>query len=569
MNCCINSTPLKLISLALFAITFNSNAFGNKPIEKPKLIIQITVDQLRGDLMFRYQDRFVGSGFNYLLNNGTVYRDAHHGHANTETIVGHATLATGAHPSNHGLVGNIWYNRQKGHTVYNIEDSNYVLLTKGASVDKNTEIDPTQKAASVEGRSPNTIMASTFSDEMVINSNGNAKVFAVSVKDRGAVSMAGHGGKAFWFSKKSQEFVSSSYYYNQYPKWLNEWNDKKISDNYKNKKWQLLDEKSTYLFGNSDDRAWEMDLAGYGRTFPHPLGESKYFSTLLTVSPFGDEMTAGFAKQLIHHEQLGQDNVTDYLAVSFSATDYIGHFFGASSLESEDNILRLDRTLEGFFAYIDDNIGLDNTVIVLSADHGGPDAPGYLNEHDVQGAYVSPKQWDTLDSIIKLKAELGLKEPLISSYHHPYIYLDQTLIAKNKLDLNDVQDKVAAALLKETDVYHTVASNKVKTNQLADTQLNKAIKNNFYPARSGDIYVVFKPQNFINNLDGLKVASVHGSAWSYDTFVPIIFVGKTIPAKHVYRRVQTVDVAPTLSAIMAIKPPSASNGVILTEVFNQ
>jgi len=185
--------------------------------DKPKLILQITVDQLRGDLPTRYYDRLGEGGFRYLWESGIVYRDAHHGHANTETIVGHATLATGAHPSNHGMIGNLWFDRETGFTTYNVEDGRYRLLTKGASVDAETEIDPTQRAARSEGRSPAAMLVTTFADELRSNTGGESKVIGVSVKDRGAISMAGHSGTAYWFSKASGEFVTSTYYLDQYP----------------------------------------------------------------------------------------------------------------------------------------------------------------------------------------------------------------------------------------------------------------------------------------------------------------------------------------------------------------
>ncbi|WNC74157.1 alkaline phosphatase family protein [Thalassotalea psychrophila] len=534
---------------------------------KPKLILQITVDQLRGDMPFQHQDRFVDNGFNYLLKQGTVYRDAHHNHANNETVVGHVTLATGAYPSSHGLIGNIWYDRKAGTTVYNIEDPKYHLLSKNADVDKKTEIDPTQKAANVDGRSPNTISSSTFSDEILIASAGKSKVFGVSIKDRGAVSMAGHGGKALWFSKAKQEFVSSSYYYEEYPSWVTDWNAKKLPATYLNKKWELLHDKKSYLFADKDDNKWEMDLAKYGRTFPHSFGDSKYFSTLLTISPVGDELTVDFAKQLIINEKLGKDNVTDYLSISLSATDYIGHFFGPSSLESEDNLLRLDKTLADLLSFIDKQVGLDNTIIVLSADHGGPDAPGYLQEQQLQGKNVNQNKWEDFAPIVNVKKTLGIKEDLIEGYHHPYIYLNHNVIDKHNLPLADVQNRIARAILLDKDVYRAIASNNIERGSLSNTKLNTAVINNYYPGRSGDIYIVYKPQEFINDLDGLKVTSVHGAPWTYDTFVPVIFAGPGITAKHIYRRVETVDVAPTLSALLNIKPPSASEGKILEEIF--
>ena len=550
----------------LLALALPFSSLANK---QPKLILQITIDQLRGDLLYKYQDRFQKGGFNYLLNNGVVYRNAHHGHANTETIVGHVTLATGAYPSGHGLVGNIWFDRKLGSTVYNIEDPNYRLLSANADIDKSTEVDPTQKAANVDGRSPRSIQSSTFSDELVLATVGEAKVFGVSVKDRGAVSLAGQGGKAFWFSKASQEFVTSNYYYQQYPEWVVNWNNEKKPASYSEGAWELMHDKSSYKYGELDDRHWEGDIAGYGRTFPHPFGKasSKYFSTLLTISPVGDELTSDFAKTLIVNENLGKDKVTDYLAISYSSTDYVGHFYGMSSLESEDNLLRLDANLAKLFKFIDKKVGLKNTLIVLSADHGGPEVPGYLHEHKLKGEHLATLDWDELPDIKALKQKLNLSSTLISGYHHPYIYLDHDTVAQADINLAEIQELVAYQLSKMPDVHQAITSKQVEMGQLNQSRLNKAIINNYYPNRSGDIYLVFKPQDFINDLDGLKVPSVHGSPWRYDTFVPIIFAGFNVDEGEVFDVVETIDIAPTLSAIMKIKPPSASEGKILVDVL--
>lgn len=538
---------------------------------KPRLVLQITVDQLRGDLPMRYYDRLGKNGFRYLLDQGTVYVDAHHEHANTETIVGHATLATGAQPAIHGMIGNIWFDRESGNTVYNIEDGRYRLLTKGADVDDKTEIDPTQRVARSEGRSPSNIIVSTLSDELAINTAGQAKVFAVSVKDRGAVSMAGHAGKAFWFSKASGEFVTSTYYYKQYPGWVTQWNEKKLALSYAGKSWDLLHNQSDYLFGDADDKPWESDIAGFGRTFPHAYGkaDSKYLTTLLTLSPAGDDMTLDFAKMLITNENLGKDDIPDYLSISFSSTDYVGHLFGNSSLESEDNILRLDQTLADLFSYIDKQVGLENTLIVLSADHGGPEVPGYLAELGIEASYVDPKKWDKQPAMMALKKKFGIGKELIKVYNHPYIYLNQEVIRKNKLDPVAVERAVAAELENFPDVAAAIPSSALREGRLLDTPINRAVINNFNPGRSGDIYLIFKPHSFINDFDGMHVAATHGMPWNYDTYVPIIFAGYTVPTQRVYRQVHTVDVARTLAALLQIKPPSGSTGRILEEVMMQ
>lgn len=381
--------------------------------EPPRLVLQITVDALRGDLPGRYAHLFGEGGFRYLIDEGVHYTNAHYQHANTETIVGHVSLATGSVPAAHGMVGNVWFDREQGRLVYNIEDPDHHLLTAGADVDRSSDIDPTQKAARVDGRSPATILASTFSDELAVHTNGQAKIFAVSVKDRGAVSLAGHAGKAFWFSKAGGEFVTSSYYYEPYPNWVQAWNAEKPALAYAGTSWELMQEPSEYLFGDSDDRAYETDFPGYGRTFPHPYGaaDDKFFTTRLTLSPAGDELALAFAKALIDAEQLGQDAVPDYLAVSFSSTDYVGHLFGASSLESEDNLARLDRTLAALFASVDEKVGLENTLIVLSADHGQPEIPGHLRELGIEHArHFDTDALDKTPAIAALKARFGIAE---------------------------------------------------------------------------------------------------------------------------------------------------------------
>lgn len=563
-----NFRSIFVTAIAAFSLPLSTLAFAE---QGPRLVLQITVDALRGDLPARYYDSFGENGFRYLWDKGTVYTDAHHSHANTETVVGHTTLATGATPAVHGMIANLWFDRTEGRKRYNIEDDRYRMLSAGAGVDKSTEIDSTQKAAKSDGRSPAAIMGTTLSDEMTTSTGGRAKVFAVSVKDRGAVTMAGHSGKAFWFSKASGEFVTSNYYYDAYPDWVTQWNEQKLAASYSGKSWELLQEKSIYLFGAADDQPWETDLAGFGRAFPHPFGtdDGKYFTTLLTISPVGDELTLAFAKELITNEQLGTDDVPDYLGISFSSTDYVAHVFGPSSLESEDNILQLDRTLADLFTFIDKNIGLNNTLIVLSADHGSPDVPGYLNQFGIQAGFVAPASWDTVPAFAALKKSFGIDKELIESYSHPYLYLNHDVISERGLDLQQVERSIAKELVKFEGLAQAVSSSELREGNLPDTPVNRAILNNFNANRSGDIYLVFEPHWFINDFDGLKVSSTHGSPWSYDSYVPIAFGGMDIPAQHVVRTVQTVDVAPTLAAYLGIKPPSGSFGMVLPEIFTE
>ena len=539
--------------------------------DEPRLVLQITVDQLRGDLPTRYYDRLGDGGFRYLLENGVVYRNAHHAHANTETIVGHTTLATGAHPAGHGMVGNLWFDRETGLTTYNVEDARYPLLTVGADVDQQTEIDPTQRAARSDGRSPSAILVSTFSDELRSNTNGRSKAIGVSVKDRGAISMAGHAGTAFWFSKASGEFVTSQYYLDAYPDWVVDFNSGEPARRFANTAWTLLHDQDTYLFGGSDDRDWETDVAGFGRTFPHAFGDgsSPYFTTWLTLSPAGDRLVLDFAMQALVNESLGADDVPDYLSVSFSSTDYVGHVFGPSSLESEDNILQLDRTLAELFAFVDEHVGLDNTLIVLSADHGGPDTPGYLNSLNIPAGYVDPEAWDREAAIERIKSRFNIDGELIAAYDQPYLYFADEVRNDPGIDQRALESAVVSELMRFQGVSIAVSSSALRSGDLPANDVIDSVVRNFHPKRSGDIYIVFEPNWFINDFDGLTVASTHGSPWNYDTFVPIMFAGHGLGSRSVERRVQTVDIAATLAAYLRIRMPSGSVGEPLQEVLDR
>jgi predicted AlkP superfamily pyrophosphatase or phosphodiesterase len=565
------NTSHGLLTLLVVLVLCPALTAGETPVEPPRLIVQITVDQLRGDLPTRYADRLGEGGFRYLLEQGLHYPNAHYEHATTETVVGHATLATGAHPAAHGMVANVWYDRGLGRLVYNIEDPRYRLLTAGADVDDATEIDPTQKQAGTEGRSPAAIQVSTFGDELSLLTAGRAKVFGVSVKDRGAVTMAGHAGTAYWFSKASGEFVTSTYYRDAYPAWVVDWNARRHTDRYAGKSWELLHPPETYLFGDADDQPWEVALPGFGRTFPHAWGpaDGKLYTTLLTISPAGDELTLDFALELLDREGLGDDEVPDFLGISFSANDYVGHMFGPSSLENEDNLMRLDRTLARLFARLDERVGLRNTLIVLSADHGGPEAPGALVARGIESSYVDTDSWDRAPAIQALERRFGVGEGLVESFFQPYLYLDRELIAAHGLDQGEVERAVAEELMQFDGVALAVSSQALRTGAFPEMPLMRKVLNNYNPKRSGDVFVVFEPQRFINDFDGLEVASIHGSPWSYDTYVPILIAGAGVPAGKIHRAVAPNDIAPTLSALVGANPPSGSAGDLLLEVFER
>ncbi|MGK7909421.1 MAG: alkaline phosphatase family protein [Synechococcus sp.] len=361
-----------LVTVLLFWGQSVQSQTASAPNGPPKLILQITVDQLHGDLLMRFRDRLGAGGFRYLLEQGTHYSNAHYQHANTETAVGHATLATGAYPSRHGIIANDWIDRSTGKFFYNTEDDRHHIIGREPERHK--------------GVSPRNLLSSTFGDELVIANGGQSRVFSVSGKDRGAILPGGHVGKSFWFSKSSGQFVTSTYYYDSYPQWVSDWNNRQPAERYKRQTRDLLNPQDSYIATDIDDRRYEGNFDSLGRTFPHALGDgsSSYFYVVLSMTPYLDELTVDFAKTAIESEGIGQGAATDLLTIRLSSADYIGHLFGPSSLETEDNILRLDRKLADLFQFIDTKVGLENTLIVLSADHGAPEAPEYIAEFGLE-----------------------------------------------------------------------------------------------------------------------------------------------------------------------------------------
>jgi len=556
-----------VLLLLLYAV----GAFGQDTKVPPKLILQITIDQLRGDMPYLVKDKWLDGGFRYFYEQGIVYENAHHGHANTETVVGHATLATGAYPSEHGMVGNIWYDKELKHLVYNIEDGRFTLTGEGGDVDKSTELDGSQKIASSDGRSPSNILVSTFSDELAMSNWGKSKIFGVSVKDRGAVTLAGHAGKAFWFSKSKGEFVSSTFYYKEYPEWVEDWNRQKYPQKYAGTNWELMHDKTAYTQGAYDDMPYEIKLPGYGIVFPHPYGEADnpYFNTFLTLSPAGDDLTLNFAKELLVKEELGKDEVCDYLSISFSSTDYVGHVFGPNSLEAEDNLLRIDHSLEELIAFVDQEVGLENTLVVLSADHGAAAVPSQLNEFGISSEYIELDSVHKATAIMNIGKQFGVSREIITGYYHPYIYLNKEVIQEHGLDLDEVSRAVAREMVTFNGIAYAIPSIDLLEGKIPDTRLNTQVLRNFNAKRSGDIYVVWEPHSFPgDDGQGTFTASTHGSPWRYDTFVPLIFAGHGVQSRTIYHEVKTVDIALTLSKYLKIKGPSGATGNPLLEVLD-
>ena len=524
--------------------------------EKPRLVLQITVDQMRGDFPMRYKDRLGEGGFRYLMEKGTHYINAHFQHADTETPIGHAALFTGTYPAHNGIVAGNWFDEDKGRVIYNCEDDRYPMIGK--------------EPAKGEGRAPTNLLSSTIGDELVISNNGQSRMFSVSIKDRGAILPGGHTGKAFWYSKSDGSFTSSTYYYQEHPDWVTQWNARKLADKYKDTSWELLHDVSTYVFGKDDDRPFEVDLFGLGTTFPHPVkGDSKYFYASLIATPFGDELTADFAKTLIKEEKLGLGKSTDFMAISFSVTDYIGHVFGPSSLEAEDNVLRVDRLLADLFRFIDEQVGLDQTLIIVSADHGMCEAPEHLQNLGFEVGRL------TSETIVKgtvqtaLQARLGVPAGVIRLYEHPYVYLNEEEIQKTKYSIAEIETAVAEEIIKIPGLIGAVTRTDLLKGSFAPTPINMKILNNFHRKRSGHVHVIADQFWFFAYAmeTTLEIAAIHASPWTYDSYVPLFFAGNNMPAQQIARPVTPYDIAATIAVRLEIKPPSGSVGIPLVEVL--
>lgn len=522
-----------------------------KPLrEKPALVLQITIHNMRGDFPMRYKDRLGKGGLRYLMTQGTHYTNAGFPHAGTEPTVGHAALFTGTSPARNGIVAGSWFDRAKDRVITSCEDDRYPLIGK-------TQVEG-------EGRAPSQMLAATIGDELTIATNGGARVFSVSLKDQGAILQGGHTGKAFWFSTTDGSFISSSYYFTQYPDWVAQWNAEKHADAYRNRSWQLLYAPSTYLFGTDDRRPFEVDMFGLGTTFPHPLNaDPSHFYASLAATPFGDELTADFAKTLIREEKLGQGPRTDFLAVGFSATGSIGRLFGASSLEAEDTILRVDKLLADLFRYVDKEIGLDRTLVVLSSNHGMCETPQHLASlgFDVGCLPSGPIIREILAKA--LNKRLGVPESIVRLYDHPYVYLDEEEIAKTGVSLALVETTAAEEIMSIPGIAGALTRTDLLKGTVAPTPTNMAILDSFHAGRSGNIHVIAAPSTYVTGKT--PSALPQGD----DTYVPLFFAGWGIPAQRITRPVTPYDIAPTLASVLEIKAPSGAVGIPLEEVLKE
>jgi predicted AlkP superfamily pyrophosphatase or phosphodiesterase len=533
---------------ALSQNTNGANFLTPGAIQRPKLIVGIVVDQMRWDFLYRYYDRYQeGGGFKQLLGQGFSCENTFVPYTPTITACGHTCIYTGSVPAINGITGNDWWDYKLSQLVYCTSDS--TARTVGSNTDAGQ-------------MSPHNLLVTTIGDELRLATNFRSKVIGIALKDRAAILPAGHSANAaYWYDDKTGDWITSSYYMSDLPKWLKDLNAKKLTDLYFAKEWNTLYPLDTYVQSTRDDETYEYKPFGANtKGFPYNLSQfiGKNYG-LLPVTPYGTTVTFEVAKAAILGEQLGGGNFTDLLAISLSTPDYIGHTFGPNSVEAEDVYLRLDKDLGEFISFLDKQIGKGNYLVFLSADHGVDQIPAFLKEHKIPaGSVASSTISGQLNTYLKDKFK---KDKLVLDIMNYQVYLDRNLMNESHLSKADVYREAISFLLNQPGI-----SKAVPLDALSETTLNSELKNAMangdYPSRSGDIQLVYLPQW----IDGFENRGTTHGVWNpYDSHIPLVWFGWNIQAGKTNRQVYMTDIAPTIAAMLHIQMPSGSIGHVIVE----
>lgn len=539
------------------AVSMSANPSGITP---PKLVLVVVVDGLPQEQLLKNYDLFVPNGFKRLMDRGARFTDAHQAHAVTVTAVGHAAVLTGAYPYQHGIIGNDWRDRE-GKYIYCVGDENHKYLDGS----------PTKED---DGTSPRNLKVSTVGDELRYANNNLSKVFAVSGKDRGSILLAGKTGTAYMYMGQTGNFSSSSYYMEKHPPWVDAYAAAKPQDKYFKKSWEPLLDAKAYARSTPDGQPYVFSHnelptrfgMQYGRAMesPNPI----YYQQLL-AGPFGDEMLADFSVALLKNENLGRNSsgVTDLLGVSFSSHDYINHVFGPTSIQSQDHLIRLDRTLASFFGEIDRQVGRDNVLIVLTADHGFMDVPEFSKARNFESGRIDSS--DMREAANKeLEAKFGLPK-LVKQSMRGGATLDYAAAEAKGITRDALERAAQRALLAFPGINFVYTRTQLESGQLPQTHISTLISRAWQHNSAIDLFIVEKPFHFFQSKTQQNpIACSHGTPYSYDTNVPLLIEGERwIKAGRYTQPAAVVDVAPTLSAILSIRPPSAAEGRVLSEAL--
>lgn len=523
------------------------------PAAAPKLVVVLVVDGLPNEQVLRYRDQFGQGGFRRLLDQGAHFSNAHQAHGITVTAVGHAAVLSGAYPSQHGIIGNNWIDPATGESSYCTEDRAHKYI--GA-----------EETEAGDGTSPLRLRVSTLGDELRYATGNRAKVVAVSGKDRGAILLAGKSGTAYMYMEKTGNFASSTYYMQQHPAWASDHLAKKPQDRFNGKAWRPLLDDAAYMADASEDIV--PLKPGTAARFPFAYNangklDSNYYGGLKT-SPALDELTLDFARAAIEGENLGANpaGVTDLLGVSLSAHDYVNHTYGPESKMSHDHLQQLDRMLARFFGYLDQRIGMDNVLVVLTADHGFANVPEFSRTRGIDAQRLDSKRLAA-----GLNEHLALATPnqkLVRKSMGPHLYLDYAAAAKAGLQRADLENAAARFLLEQPGVAEVFTRTQMENGAPA-TRMGTLMRRAWNRHLSGDLMIVAKPFWIMGSE---KTGTTHGSPYAYDTNVPLMLMGpRWFHAGSYGEYAEVVDIAPTLAHLLGLRPPAASEGRVLTETL--
>ncbi|GAA4271953.1 alkaline phosphatase PafA [Aquimarina gracilis] len=533
---------------------FSSKAQESKPVintaSNPKLIVGIVVDQMRYDYLTRFYKKYGDGGFKRIVENGFNCKNHHINYIPTTTAPGHASIYTGATPQYHGIVGNSWYDRTKGQKIYCVLDD---------------KVSPVGTSSAEGKKSPSKLLITTIADQNRLHSQMRGKTISISIKDRAAVLSGGHtANAAYWFRGKNHgSWISSSYYMDKLPSWVIDFNASNRIDSYL-KTWDTLSDIKRYTESGDDDTKFERGFKGKEKPiFPYDLQKLKSSNggyDILRQTPFGNSLTVDFAIASINGEQLGKDEHIDFLNISFSTTDYIGHNFGVNSKEIEDTYIRLDQDIARLMNVLDTTVGQNSYVLFLTSDHGATQVPTYLKSVNVPSGYF--KEASVRLELQEYLYSIYKKKEIITQVSNNQVFLNNKLINEDSLDQIQIQREVSKYLLRFESI------NLVYTReQLMKSDYNKGIpaliKNGFHQKRSGDVFYTLTPSTIAYS----KTGSSHGSGFNYDTHIPLLFYGMNIKTGQTYRRTEVTDISVTLSFLIDVALPNSASGKVITEVL--